>query len=305
MMIVMDTDKLELLLKGTKYEAFSRFISPVELKGHKYNNVYKIGNETLGYFALKISENNEKPTLDTTCYTSPINDSEGFMHRYEDAIVKSGVKIMVSKWLNGVQPIDNGREHLPNFFSSLARLNKQNIAKGPYTSMYADGNYFDTASDLVNWEINYHKKYLQDMPEIDEVANDEIVNAARIIERGLPCIILEDMNTGNLIVTDDGKCKFLDTEWIMNGVNLYQFEKIDYFGFEERKWYNVNDEAQDCYTAYFEALGVKQGEANEQIRAFELLKVLRENTYLKYLGKCNNEEIARRLKIVMRKHDYV
>ena len=33
----------------------------------------------------------------------------------------------------------------------------------------------------------------------------------------------------------------------MRGLNLYQFEKIDYFGFEEKTWYNITDEAEECY----------------------------------------------------------
>jgi hypothetical protein len=52
-------------------------------------------------------------------------------------------------------------------------------------------------------------------------------------------------------------------------------------------------------------LGVKFNEANEQIRAFELLKVLRDNTYLKYFKKDNDAEIIKRIKIIMEKEKYI
>jgi alcohol dehydrogenase YqhD (iron-dependent ADH family) len=66
---------------------------------------------------------------------------------------------------------------------------------------------------------------------------------------------------------------------MIKGLNLYQFEKLNYFTFDENKWYNITEEAKECYTAYFEALGIKKELANEQIRAFELLQVLRTNSY--------------------------
>jgi hypothetical protein len=166
--------------------------------------------------------------------------------------------------------------------------------------MYADGNYFETTDELINWETEYHKKYLQGIIE-----TKEIIKILQNLKNGLPCIIMEDMNTGNLFVTEDGKYKFIDTEWIIKGINLYQFEKIDYFGFEERKWYNINDESKECYTAYFDTLGINNDEANEQIRAFELLQVLRQNTYLKYFKNDNDREMERRIKIVLNKDKYI
>ena len=189
---------------------------------------------------------------------------------------------MVSEWLNGIQPIDNNRNLLPSFFEKLAYLNKQNIVNGHYTSMYMDGNYFNTIDDLIDWEINYHKQYLQIFIEVNKYLKN--------LKLGLSCIILEDVNTGNLLLTNDGKYKYIDTEWIINGLNLYQFEKVDYFCFEEKDWYNITDEARECYRAYFNTLGIKDDEANEQIRAYELLSVLRKNTYLKHIKKDDEKE---------------
>jgi hypothetical protein len=296
----MDIKELEILLKNTKYERFIGHINSVELKGYKYNDLFKIGNENTGYFALKIRNVNKKYVSESIENISKINDHEEFINKNRAIIEKNGFIIMVSDWLKGLQPIDHNRETLPIFFSKLAYMNKQNIIKGPYTSMYADGNYFETIEDLINWEIDYHKKYLQDVMDIENIAG-----ILEPLKNGLPCIILEDMNTGNLFITDDGKYKFIDTEWIIKGLNLYQFEKIDYFGFEEREWYNINTEAKECYSAYFETLGIKKEKANEQIRAFELLQVLRKNTYLKYFGKGNDEEIRNRIKTVKEKMKYI
>jgi len=296
----MNKNELELLLKNTKYEPFIGFINSIELKGHIYNDLYKIGNDNLGFFIIKIRKNNNKSILDSINNILILKDNENFIHKFKDIIEKDSYILMVSEWLNGIQPIDKNREYLPKYFSMLANLNKQNIAKNSFTSMYVDGNIFDNINDLIDLEINYHKSYLQGLIE-----TKEIIEILEIMKYGMSCIILEDMNTGNLIKTNDGKFKFLDTEWIINGLNLYQFEKIDYFGFEERQWYNINEEAKDSYIAYFEALGVKFNEANEQIRAFELLKVLRDNTYLKYLKKDNDAEIIKRIKIIMEKEKYI
>ena len=299
----MDIKELELLLKDTKYETISNCIHHVELKGYKYDNLFKIGNDNTGYFSLKIRKNNEKYLSDSIENISKIIDKDNLVNKFNDIIEKDGLIIMLSDWLNGCQPIDGNREHLPSFFSLLAKFNKNNtLDKGQFTSMYVYGNYFDTIADLVNWEINYHKEYLKDIIETKETI--EILNC---LKNGLPCMILEDMNTGNLLITEDGKSKFIDTEWVINGLNLYQFEKIDYFGFDERQWYNINEEAKDCYIAYFETLGIKTQEANDQIRAFELLQVLRTNSSLKCHCDENydEEEIRRRIKKVIEYKNFI
>jgi len=232
---------------------------------------------------------------------SALNDNEDFVNKIVDIIEKENYIIMISKWLNGIQPIDiNNRKLLPSFFEKLAYLNKQNIVNGPYTSMYVDGKYFETIDKLIDWEINYHKQYLQVIIDMDE-----IFNYLKNLNLGLSCIILEDFNTGNLLLTNNGKYKYIDTEWIMSGLNLYQFEKIDYFGYEEKTWYNITDEAVECYRAYFNTLGINDDDANEQIRAYELLSVLRKNTYLKYTKKDDDKEIERRIKTIIGKNKFI
>lgn len=297
----LEMNEVEILLKDTKYEKFIGFIYPIELKGYVYKDLYKMGNDNIGYFALKLRSSNRSDVVESIKTLKTLSDPEGFINKYNDIFEKNGFLIMISNWLNGIQPIDgSNRKFLPEFFSKLALLNKNNIAKGHFTSMYADGNYFDTINELADYEINYHKNYFKDFVEIKYIA--EVLN---VLKHGMAAIILEDMNTGNLFLTKEGKYKFIDAEWIINGLNLYQFEKINYFGFEEKEWYNINEEAKECYKAYFETLGTKFCEANEQIRAFELLQVLRKNTYLKYYGKDNDDEIKRRIKTVMEKEKYI
>jgi hypothetical protein len=296
----MEIKDIENLLKNTRYEQFIGYFQPIELKNYVYKNLFKIGNENLGYYCLKIRENTEKQIYETINCLSVLNDNEEFVNKIIDVIEKNNHIIMISDWLNGVQPIDNDRNLLPTFFEKLAYLNKQNIVNGPYTSMYADGNYFETTAELADWEINYHKQYLQTFMETDKIS--KYLNNLKM---GLSCIILEDVNTGNLLLTNNGKYKYIDTEWIMRGLNLYQFEKIDYFCFEKKEWYNITDEAEECYRAYFNTLGIKDDEANEQIRAYELLSVLRKNTYFKYQKKDDDEEIGRRVKLIVGKDRFI
>jgi len=296
----MEIKELEILLKNTKYEQYIDSINFIELKGYKYNNLFKIGNTHPGQFVIKIREKNNKSVTDSIKNMIKMNDDDNFIHKNKDIIEKDGFIILVSDWLNGFQPIDNNREYLPAFFSKLAHFNKNNIRNGPFTSMYADEKYFETIEELINWEIYFHKKYLPDI-----IKTNEINEALECLKNGIPCLILEDMNTGNLMITENGEYKFIDTEWIINGLNLYQFEKIDYFGFDKRKWYNINEEVKECYLAYFETLGIKTEDANDQIRAFELLQVLRTNTCLICNEDENNNEIKKRIKTVLEHKNYI
>ena len=166
--------------------------------------------------------------------------------------------------------------------------------------MFLDFNYFDSINALINYEINCHKKHFFENMEIKK-----IVEILEILKHGIGCIINEDMNCGNLFITDEGKNKIIDTEWIIRGINLYQFQHFNYFAFEERNWHNITDEAKGCYEAYFGTLGINNSEANEQIRAIELLNVLRTNTYLKYFKKDNDKEIEKRIKTVMEHKTFI
>ena len=50
----MEILEVEKILNGTKYEPFIGSIHKISFKDHVYNDLFRIGNEYLGYFALKI-----------------------------------------------------------------------------------------------------------------------------------------------------------------------------------------------------------------------------------------------------------
>ncbi|MCL2066931.1 MAG: hypothetical protein FWG99_05660 [Treponema sp.] len=295
----MEITDAEKLLLGTQYEPFIGTFQRVTLKDFQYSNLYKIGNANLGYFALKVRKNNEKNVMDSINILDRIIDADNFINRNTGIIEKYGFVIIISEWLNGKQPIEN-RDTLPKFFSKLAMLNKNNIAKGPFTSMYLDGNYFNSTSELVDFEINTHMKYFS-----NSLDKKKITDVLENLKNGISCIINEDMNCGNFFITCEGEHKIVDTEWIIKSINLYQFQHIDYFGFNEKKWHTITEEAEDCYRAYFNTLGTGNSEANEQIRAIELLNVLRENTFLKFSGKEYDKEMERRIETVLGKEKYI
>jgi hypothetical protein len=183
---------LKTLLKNTKYEVFIDSANYVEANGNIYPDLFKIGDNDNGYFVLKIRKNNKKFVFQSIENMLIINDENNFINPYKDIIKRSDYVITKSNWLNGFQPINN-KKYLSKFFSLLGYFNKQNIVKGPYTSMYVDGNYFESIDELVKWEINNHFKYIQNFNEMHRIV--EILN---FLKTGLQCIILEDLNTGNL-----------------------------------------------------------------------------------------------------------
>jgi len=296
----METQEIEKILKGTQYEPFIGTFQKVVLKDFVYPTLFKIGNEDLGYFALKIRDKKETNFKDSIDCIKIAKDVDNFINAITGDIENENYVIAISKWLNGKQPIDNDRDRMPLFFSRLATFNKNNIVSGPYTSMYTYGRYFDTVNELIDWEINYHKKFF-----FESMETKRIMEVLEVLKCGLACIINEDMNCGNLFITGDGKFKIVDTEWIIKGINLYQFQHINYFGFDEKTWYNITDEAKGCYEAYFGTVGLSNAEANEQIRAMELLNVLRINTMLKDSKKDDDAGIEKKIKIVMDKYKFI
>jgi hypothetical protein len=296
----MEIKDIEKLLKNSQYEPFIGTFQKIILKDYVYDNIYRIGNKDLGYYLLKLRKNNELNILDSINNLKEIKDIHNTINKGIGIIEKDNYILTISEWLIGKQPIDNDRDSLPIFFSKLAVLNKNNMINGSYTSMYLDGKYFGSTDELVDYEINYHKNYFSENMDI-KIMPEILEN----LKQGLSCIINEDMNCGNLFITDDGEYKIIDTDWIIKGINLYQFQHFDYFGFEEKQWYKISDEAKECYEAYFGAFGLSNDKANEQIRAVELLNVLRENTYLKYSGKENDKEIERRIKIILEHNRYI
>ncbi|MDR2029032.1 MAG: hypothetical protein LBP93_05780 [Treponema sp.] len=297
----MEIPELENLLKDTKYASFFGSVQKVELKNYTYPDLFKIGKEETGYYAIKIRRNNEPHIIDSLDCISKIVDPENVIYKNMDVFQKDGFIIQVNKWINGKQPIDINREKIPEIFGKLACINKKNIVNGPYTTMYAEGKRFETIKEMVNWEMDQHKNYLPDginWMEVSEILKE--------LEKGIRSIIVEDINTGNMYITDDGKYKIIDIDWLHNGLNLYQFDHFDYFNFYGNVWYVITgEEARESYIAYFDELGISKEEANEQIRSSEILSILRQNTYWEKSNRPNEEEIKRRIKIVLERDRFI
>ena len=295
----MEICTVEELLIGTKFEQFIGFVKNVNFNNYVYDNLFIIGNNEFGHYSVKIRNSGQQNVIDSIKNMNSIKDPEEYLNKFIEIIEKENFIAIISKWIEGIIPIEK-KYIVPEFFSQLALLNKSNICDGQFTSMYLDYKYFNTISELLDWERNFHKNYIMEI--FDYKILSEVLNC---LKNGISCIINEDMNCGNMVLAKDGKYKIIDTEWIIKGTNLYQFQHIDYFGFNEKKWYNITDEADKCYEAYFNTLGVKLDESNEQIRAIELLNVLRENTYWKSTGKENDNEIKRRIKVVLEKEKFI
>jgi len=290
----------EKLLMGSEYEPFIGSLKEITFRNYVNKNVFKMGNSYLGKFILKIRKNDEENVINSINILEKIIDTENLINKNTGIIKKDKFILLISKQLEGIQPIESERDKLHIFFSKLAAFNKNNIIDGPFSSMYLDGNYFNSIEELVDREINSHVKYFY-----EDMDSKKILSTLEILKQGIPCIINEDMNCGNLFITSDGKYKIIDTEWILKSVNLFQFQHVDYFGFDERNWYTITDRARECYEAYFDTLGIGDKKANEQIRAVELLNLLRENTFNGYYGKERDKEINMKIEKILRNEKFI
>ena len=71
--------------------------------------------------------------------------------------------------------------------------------------MYLDGKYYNDINDLIDHEINYHKKYFT-----GKMNSRDIIEVMQILKYGIPCIINEDMNCGNFIITGAGEYRIIE-----------------------------------------------------------------------------------------------
>ena len=54
----MEIKEIENMLENTDYERFIGSFQSIELKNCVYKNLFRIGNDKLGYFSLKIGNKN-------------------------------------------------------------------------------------------------------------------------------------------------------------------------------------------------------------------------------------------------------
>lgn len=242
-----------------------------------YKDLFKAITNTGILYAIKIRDLSRKHVSDSIKYLSEMNDVENIILKNEDVIISDGKYICISKWIQGIQPIETNRETIKHFYSILAKFNKANISAGPYTSMYLDGRKFYSIEELVVTEFNecisgYYGKH--------NINN--IQNIVTNICLGFGCLILEDMNTGNMIVDQNGEYYFIDTEYLTAGINLYQFDHINLFNLDEIKWYNITNEKDDVLNEYFSIVCNDSEIIKKQIIGFSMLKVIRKTAFLNW-----------------------
>jgi len=287
--------ELKALLDKTPYAGLAVTARHVTLKGYEYPDLFVIGDGTARRYAVKLRPEGQVNIADSLACLAARKDPGGLIQDYAGAFLVDGWHILVSPWLEGSQPINSDREVLPRFFALLARFNCDNPSAGPFTSMYLDGRRYATIAELVDGEVEACLEAADgDFPR------SEAREALCALKDGLGCLVDEDVNTGNMFVTADRRPVFIDTEWLHSGLNLHQFDHLNLLGFDAKAWYNITEEARDCYAAYFEALGLPLRLANEQIRARELLSVLRQDAYWRWKkNEAMYTESARRARIVL------
>ena len=109
----MEIFEVEKLLIGTQYEPFIGTFQRISLKEYLYDNLFKIGNDDLGYFVLKLRQEDERNVISSLNLLGLINDSDKFMNDYSGIIEREGFILIISEWLKGIQPIDCNRDVAP------------------------------------------------------------------------------------------------------------------------------------------------------------------------------------------------
>lgn len=264
-------------LDNSKYQNVFTRIENVTLQGHVYKDLFKAITNTGIVYSIKIRDLSKYHVHESFKYLSEMNDVENFILKNEDVLVSEGKYIIINKWIQGNQPIEICRDKIKDFYSILSMFNRTNISSGPFTSMYLDGRKFDSIEELVVTEFKecisvYYGKHNK----------NKIQNSIKNICLGFGCLILEDMNTGNMIIDQKGEYHFIDTEFLTAGINLYQFDHINLFNLDEKKWYNITDEKDDVLNAYFKMICNDSKIVKKQIAGFGMLKTLRKIAFLNW-----------------------
>ncbi|UTC74204.1 hypothetical protein E4O03_08090 [Treponema sp. OMZ 792] len=263
-------DAIKTILNSQLKQNEFQNIEYVLMEGHTYPDLFKGITGNNDFFAIKLRQKSES-IRNSLKYLNALNDSENLILKYKNTIETENYYIFISEWLKGIQPIKTDRHLIKEFFKKLAYLNLKNKSSSSFSSMYLDGKTYPSIEDMINAEA---LPYL----EIYNGKHDKKIIKKNIenLNSSLGCIILEDMNTGNMFKTEKGDLKIIDSEHITSGLNLYQFEHINILGLNKKEWYNITDEAKEVLNAYFSEIGENKNKAFLQIKAFAILSFLRE-----------------------------
>ncbi|MGF7108033.1 hypothetical protein [Treponema pedis] len=251
-------------------------IEQVSLQGHIYNDLFKItaGSQIYSAKVRNINSWNIKESL--YCLSS-IDNKDKFIHPYTEIIEAGDNVILISEWLKGSQPITENRDKIKLFFKSLAEFNKKNKSDAPYTSMYLDGKTFLNIEEMIKTEASQYFQFYKGKHSLKKLKTCLLGLSA-----GFGTVIMEDFNTGNMFIKEDGSLCLIDTEYLIRGLNTYQFEHINLFKLETPVWSNITEEAAESLKVYFDALNISGSNAEIQIRGYYLMSEFRKMAYSAY-----------------------
>jgi hypothetical protein len=266
-------------LSRTAYAEYLSAIWPINANGYQYEDLFRIGTDPEDSYVIKIRPKTAKNVYNALKCFAWLADEDDLLEKYHELFEVDDRLVLVTKWVAGSQPCEENRDRIPDFFRRLAGLHKNNICSGPVTSMYADGRSFDAVEEMIDAEMDYHHGFYELSFSWDTCL--QIVDSCK---RGLTCAVHEDIHPGNMFLPCNGDLLLIDCEWLHRGLNLHQFQHIDFFGRGKPAFYKIRKEAAESYRAYFKEIEVNEKEANDQIRGFEMLSAIRWNTYWRYNG---------------------
>ncbi len=276
----MNQQEIFAILRNTPNLPHIHELSEIRHDGHPCKGIYR-GHSQDSSFSIKIRKHYDPLTQSSISALEEVEFNPELYSPYLHIIEAESNLILIKEWELG-KTIDRSVEQfLPEYFAKLARFNIRNVSDGNYISMYADGRFASSISDLISHEIKYHLGFWK-----DEISKRNILELIEPLYSGFGCIISEDNNLANLIFTENRQIRLIDLDWIQRGPNLYQFDRFSFFTKERKNRHSIYGAlAKECYAAYFSEMSGSISQANDQIRAIEVLSVLRKNTYNRFFEK--------------------
>lgn len=269
--------KLQLLLNQNELKEIADSLEWVKFNGFTYQDLYcaKFCGEKI---SVKVRSNTSWSINCSLKVLDDIVDKHNILNKPIKIIQSDDTLVLISKWINGRVPYDSTlRTRIPEFFGLLGEFNRDNLWTGEVTSMYLDGQLFHSCESMAKFELNRHLENYK-----GKISIVTFENALQSIFLHGPCAIMEDINVGNLIVDDLGRCKIIDYDFLIRGNPLYQFDHLNLYKITNSAWYNFTDEAKLCASEFFRGLGVDINESVESIKAISILKILRSASFSRW-----------------------